>query len=450
MSEGYSNPAGSLPSVPGWKTRAIEDVCQAVTSGGTPLRSRTEYYEGGTIQWFKTKELKDNTLFKSEEQITQLAIEETSAKLFPKDTVLMAMYGDGKTITSLGMLGEEAASNQACCAMIVNQESCEPRFLFYTLRHHRDDFIRMASGGAQRNLSGRLIRRFAIGVPNLPVQRRIAHILGTLDDKIELNRRMNRTLEAIARAIFKSWFVDFLPVRAKIAARTQTGDPVHARAEGREIVGMDPETAALFPDSFQDSPLGKIPKGWDIGGVSDFAKVRYGPAYASKLFNDKGDGLPLLRIRDLRTHAPQVFTTEEHPRGEVVSLGDIVIGMDGEFRAHLWTGPDSWMNQRVCKLAPLQQELRSFLYFAAKRPLAECERSKTGTTVIHLGKGDIDSFRLLRPPHAILEAYSRLSDPILSLGTRLAGSSSVLASLRDAMLPRLLSGSLTVEATGET
>ena len=329
--------------------------------------------------------------------------------------------------------------NQNTCCVIARSGSADQRFLFYLLRSKEFAlYAANAAGGSanQARLPVANLKAFEFAQPPLKEQKRVAHILGTLDDKIELNRRMNRTLEAIARAIFKSWFIDF--------------DPVYAKAEGGEPVGMDPETAALFPASFQDSPLGKIPKGWDVGGVRGFAEVRYGAAYSSKHFNDEGDGLPLLRIRDLKTHSPQVYTTEEHSKGEVVSLGDIVVGMDGEFRAHIWTGPDSWLNQRVCKLSPIQQGLHGFVYLAVKRPLAECERAKTGTTVIHLSKSDIDSFQLIHPPRVILKAYSHVSEPILSLGTRLASSSADLASVRDMLLPRLLSGQLQADAVGNT
>jgi len=245
--EPHSNPTLLAPTPNGWRVAAIEELCEKVTSGGTPLRSDPSFYQGGAYSWFRTQELKDCVLFEADEKITEKALAQTSAKLFPKDTIFMAMYGDGKTITSLGILAKEAATNQACCAMIPDRSTCDSRFLFYALKHHREDFLRIASGGAQRNLSGKLIRRFAINTPPLNEQRAIAHILGTLDDKIDLNRRMNETLEAMARALFKSWFVDF--------------DPDRAKAERRDS-GLPKPLADLFPDSFEDSELGEIPKGW--------------------------------------------------------------------------------------------------------------------------------------------------------------------------------------------
>src|SRR5690606_31442570 len=127
-------------------------------------------------------------------------------------------------------------------------------FKYYLLKSLGLD--RMNADSAVPGLNRDAAHARAIRVPPLSEQRAIAHILGTLDDKIELNRRMNATLEAIARAILKSWFVDF--------------DPVHAKARGEQPYGMDADTAALFPDAFEDSELGPIPAGW---GIADFGKL---------------------------------------------------------------------------------------------------------------------------------------------------------------------------------
>jgi len=159
-----------------------------------------------------------------------------------------------------------------------------------------------------------------ISLPSLPEQRAIAHILGTLDDKIELNRRRNQTLEAMARALFKDWFVDFGPVRAKM--------------EGREPY-LPADLWQLFPDRLDEE--GK-PEGWEFRSVYDFANVVYGAPFASKQFNTAGAGTPLIRIRDLASHEPGVWTEQIHPKGHLIDPGDIVVGMDGEFRLHVWKG----------------------------------------------------------------------------------------------------------------
>ena len=296
---GFTNPTsfGGIPA--GWTVQPIETLCEKVTSGATPLRSNSEFYRNGSIRWFRTKELNDGYLDDSEEKITSLAVEKTSAKIFPPKTVLMAMYGDGNTITSLGILRKESATNQACCALIVNPKVCDYSFLFYSLKFHRDDFIRLATGGAQRNLSGTLIRNFAIKVPPLDEQKKIAHILGTLDDKIELNQQMNQTLEGIARALFKSWFIDFDPVRAKL--------------DDRQPAGMDAETAALFPDSFDDSPLGKIPKGWKAGAADDIITILSGGTPKTSMPVYWNGNIPWFSVKDAPAESDiYVLETEKY------------------------------------------------------------------------------------------------------------------------------------------
>jgi len=138
-----------------WQLRSVESVCTRVTTGGTPSRRKQEFFENGTIPWFKTGELKDQLLFDSEEHITIEALESSSAKVFPANTVLVAMYGDDDTITTLGVLRRPAATNQACCAMMPDPDICDWRYFFYALMHTRADLLRVVVGDAQRNLSGR-------------------------------------------------------------------------------------------------------------------------------------------------------------------------------------------------------------------------------------------------------------------------------------------------------
>jgi type I restriction enzyme S subunit len=260
---------------------------------------------------------------------------------------------------------------------LTEPDAADYRYIYFILS--QDTYVRqmfgIADGSAQANISGSQIESLEVPLPPLPEQRAIAHVLGTLDDLIELNRETNEILEEMARALFKSWFVDFDPVRAKL--------------EGRPPAGMDAATAALFPDHFQDSELGQIPNGWEVGSVYEICSVTYGVPFASKLFNSSMDGRPLIRIRDLPGECPGVWTEEVHPKGYLVQPGDIVVGMDGEFRAYLWGGEEAWLNQRVCVFAPKNGFSPAFVRNSIVSPLAQVEATEIATTVIHLGKNDI-------------------------------------------------------------
>ena len=239
----------------------------------------------------------------------------------------------------------------------------------------------------------------------------------------------------MARELFKSWFVDFEPVRAKMEGRWHRGE---------SLPGLPAENYDLFPARLVPSELGEIPEGWEVKRLGEVASVVYGAPFASKRFNQSGTGLPLIRIRDLAAHDPSVFTDEQHPKGQPIKSGDIVVGMDGEFRAHVWKGPVSWLNQRVCHFKPHSGVPLSFLFEALVDPLADIERAKVGTTVIHLGKTDIDSIELLIPSEAIFDRYSCITNPLIQQLVANSAESRSLAAQRDALLPKLISGEIRV------
>ncbi|HHF8530688.1 TPA: restriction endonuclease subunit S, partial [Escherichia coli] len=250
----------------------------------------------------------------------------------------------------------------------------------------------------------------------------------TISERIDGLQKTNATLEAIAQALFKSWFVDF--------------DPVHAKARGEPPQGMDDATAALFPDSFEESELGMIPKGWRAGSIYDIASVIYGAPFASKKFNTENLGIPLIRIRDLKSENPGVYTEEIHPKGYLVQPGDLVVGMDGEFRAYIWGGTPAWLNQRVCVFMPKGDYSSAYVNYTIKPQLASVEATETATTVIHLGKNDIDHFKSIIPDTTILKLFSEITSPIYSKIVEGKLKAQTLAQLRDTLLPKLISGQL--------
>ena len=205
---------------------------------------------------------------------------------------------------------------------------------------------------------------------------------------------------------------------------------------------MDAATAALFPDSFEESELGLVPNGWNVRSVYDVARVIYGAPFASKRFNTEGVGAPLVRIRDLKHESPGVYTDENHPKGYMIQPGDLVVGMDGEFRAYLWGGNPAWLNQRVCVFAPEHGVPAAFVHRSIMPLLAAVEASETATTVIHLGKNDIDRFRVVVPDPKILESFGAVSEPIYARIVENKKNAFSLSALHDTLLPRLISGQL--------
>ena len=302
------------------------------------------------------------------------------------------------------------------------------RWLYYAIQHYK--LGEVDDGSPIPSTTRSAVYVLDLEVPPSKEQCAIANILGTLDDKIELNRNMNETIEAMARALFKSWFVDF--------------DPVHAKDDGRDP-GLPKPLADLFSDSFEDSELGEIPIGWEVGSIYTAAEVIYGAPFASAKFNSDGIGKPLIRIRDLADESPGVFTAEEHPKGYLVKPGDIVVGMDGEFRSYLWGGVESWLNQRVCVFKPRTGFSSPFVLHSIVGLLAGVEATETATTVIHLGKNDIDRFKIVVPAKPILTAFGQLADPLFQRIVVNKQESRTLTALRDTLLPKLISGELGIE-----
>ena len=360
-----------------------------------------------------------------------------------EDDLLVTMTDLSKQSDTLGLPalvpsrldGRRYLHNQRLGKISVNDpRMLDPRYLFYVMcsPDYRHEILASATGTTVKHTSPGRIKHFRFLLPPLAEQRRTAHILRTLDDKIELNRQMNETLEEMARAIFKDWFVDFGPVRAKM--------------EGRDAY-LPEEIWRLFPDRLVESELGEVPEGWGVSRIEKFASVVYGAPFASKRFNDQGKGLPLIRIRDLTTNEPSVFTDEIHPKGHLIEPGDIVAGMDGEFRAHYWLGNQSWLNQRVCHFEPVEGISRVFLREAISAPLAILERAKVGTTVIHLGKRDIDNIELVFPDRRILNSFAGITEPLVHQVIANAAESRALASKRHSLLPVLVSGKVRVQDT---
>lgn len=295
-------------------------------------------------------------------------------------------------------------------------EDVDPQYLYQILRSNDTlaqlQMLAESRSGTFPQITYSELSNIMISLPSQKTQKNIVSLLSSLDRKIELNNKINADLEEMAQAIFKNWFVEFEPFK-----------------DGK----------------FVDSELGMIPEGWKVGSPYEYVKVVYGAPYKSAKFNDNGEGLPLIRIRDLKDCNPQFYTPEILPQTEYVNMGDIVAGMDAEFVPHIWKGNTGLLNQRVCKLMPQQTSISNlFVLYLMKPELEFVQSYKTGTTVSHLGKADIDKFVVVLPPLKVVEECSKILDSILQRIKNISAESRTLSTLRDTLLPRLMSGELEV------
>jgi type I restriction enzyme S subunit len=297
------------------------------------------------------------------------------------------------------------------------------------------------------SLNTQLLSNVPIYYPPLSEQHAVAHVLGTLDDKIELNRQMNETLEAMVRALFKSWFIDF--------------DPVHAKAEGRDP-GLPADIAALFPDSFQDSDLGEVPKRWAVRSLGELIKTVKGCSYKSDDLVDSDTALVTLksfaRGGGYRPDGLKSFAGSYKPE-QVVTPGELVIACTDVTQAAAVIGRTAVVRGAtryrtlVASLDTLivrpnsQDMTRSFLYFLGRTDdfVAHTYSHTTGTTVLHLAKEAVPSFAFALPPAQLVREFDSLANPVLNRIQAADEQSEAITILRDTLLPKLLSGELRVK-----
>ncbi|MBL9154729.1 MAG: restriction endonuclease subunit S [Verrucomicrobiales bacterium] len=310
-------------------------------------------------------------------------------------------------------------------------ENCDQTFLYYVLKS--TDFSAIIGGTTQPLITQTAVKALPMLLPPLAEQKSIAAVLGALDDKIELNRRMNATLEAMARALFQSWFVDFDPVRAKL--------------DGRPPAALDPATAALFPDSFQDSSLGPIPKGWEVRSLDKTAHYLNGLALQKYPPGD-GPTLPVIKIAQLRkgdsTGADRCNT--ELPPNYIVQDGDVLFSWSGSLEVELWCGGPGALNQHLFKVTSPEFP-KWFYYLWTLYHLDEFRliAADKATTMGHIQRGHLTAANVLIPPLQLLDAMTRTMAPLIDQLIANRIQSRTLATLRDTLLPKLLSGELSVK-----
>jgi type I restriction enzyme S subunit len=316
-----------------------------------------------------------------------------------------------------------------------------PRFLYYFLSTDEGQhaLVQASHGSVQVNIAPRaVVEQIELPVPTLVEQRAIAHILGTLDDKIDLNRRMNETMDAMARVLFKSWFVDF--------------DPVRAKAEGRDS-GLPKHLADLFPDSFEDSELGEIPTGWRWSPLYNIATYLNGAAYAAFQPNDERRGLPIIKIAELKSGvtAQTKYSDVQMPEKYRIVRGDILFSWSGNpdtsIDTFVWSHGPGWLNQHIFRVAPHRERERAFVLSTLKtlRPVfAEIARNKQTTGLGHVTVDDMKRLLIARPDDRGVQAWNAVAAPIHE--RTLQGELQIhdLAALRDTLLPKLISGELRI------
>ena len=346
-------------------------------------------------------------------------------------------------------------------------------FLYQYLSPTFQDFLtsRTIHGSTVDRIALKEFPDFEIDLPSLGVQHQIAKVMLDIDAKIDLNRRINQTLEAMAQAIFKSWFVDFDPVKAKIAAKQEGRDPLRAAMSAisgkpdADLDALPPEqydqlaaTAALFPYEMEESELGEIPKGWKANQINQFGDVICGKTPSKTNPEYFGGGIPFIKIPDMHNSVYVVSPSERLSASGValqakktIPPGSICVSCIATVGKVVITHELSQTNQQINSIVPRLPQYTTYLYFQMKEKEKEFhDLASGGSATLNMNTSTFSKVSVLNPEFEVLEKFSTLVAPLFSEILARQKQSALLSETRDTLLPKLLSGELSVtEATAE-
>lgn len=389
-----------VKSMEEWKEIKVGDIGRVIT-GKTPKTSNSTYYGGNIPFLTPSDDMSVKYVRDTKKHITEEGRNSVKNATLPANAICVSCIGSdlGKVVITT----KETVTNQQINSIIVDETKFDVDYIYYAMIELGKVLnFHSKTSTAVPIVNKSSFSQYAILCPPLNVQKKIGTLLSSIDRKIEANEDINNNLEQQMSALYKSWFVDYTP-----------------------FDGIKPET-------------------WIESDIYSISNIIYGAPFKSKLFNTEKIGKPIIRIRDLKEQAFVTYTTEEHPKGYSLQYGDIVVGMDGEFRPYIWGNEEAWLNQRVCVFNNKRQKGKAFLLYTLKPLLNHIEQTQVATTVIHIGKKDFDAFKLYLPDNKVLDEFDEITSPMIWQIVNNSLENKRLAILRDSLLPKLMSGEIDV------
>ena len=396
-----------------WKEVRLGDVCSELSDG---LHKAPKFIVNGEYIFVNAKNLYNGYILDNDP--TKKTSHEEYLKYkkpLGKHTILYSIDG---TIGNIAKYrGEKCVLGKGACYINCNPEIVESSYLYYQLQspHFKSYIHLMSTGSTIKHISLKTMRDYVFELPSLDDQRRIASILSSLDRKIELNNKINADLEEMAQAIFKNWFVDFEPFK-----------------DGK----------------FVDSELGMIPEGWKVGRLTEIASYMNGLAMQKFPPENNEDSLPVLKIKELG----QGFCGTDSDRCSCnikdeckIHNGDVIFSWSGTLLVDVWCGGDCGLNQHLFKVTSNDYP-KWFYYYWTKHHLQEFIHiaKDKAVTMGHIKRGHLEEAMVAIPDNDSMEKAHELFEPILSKMISLRLESSRLSTLRDTLLPRLMSGEIEI------
>ncbi|MFO1256813.1 MAG: restriction endonuclease subunit S [Gammaproteobacteria bacterium] len=414
--------------------KSLSEISINISSGLTPLRSNPEYWVNGTIPWLKTEQLGEKYIYDTNEYISSVALEKTSIKIFPEESLSIAMYGEGKTRGNVSILKKPMTTNQACCNVVIDPKKADSEYVYYFLKTQYEE-LRNLSSGVRKNLNSNDIKNYPIRLPEtLNSQRKIAGVLTALDAKIELNNRINTELEAMAKTLYDYWFVQFdFPDANGKPYKTSGGKMVYNSTLKREI-----------------------PEEWTDGTLSDLGQIVGGSTPSTdKPVNFSANGTPWITPYDLSNNRGNKFITrgiqdvseegmkdaslKKYPAGTVLLSSRAPIGYMAIARNELTT------NQGFKSFIPNCGYSTPFIYYTVKGSLKVITQYASGSTFKEISSAVLKTVKVCLPNSDVVEYFTRTVEPIFNQQDLVERENESLTQLRDWLLPMLMNGQVTVK-----
>ena len=391
-----------------WKKVKLGEICERVTSGGTPKANVSSYYNPPTIPWLKTKEVNYCRITETENYISEEGLKNSSAKLISPNSVIIAMYGQGDTAGRVAINKIPLATNQACCNLTIDKSKADYEFIYYQLCTLYDKLVSLKAGAAQPNLNARIIKNLEIIMPSLPIQYCIANILSRYDSLIENYRKQIKLLEEAAQRLYKEWFIDL-----------------------------------RFPGHENTKIVDGVPEGWEKKKLHEIAEVVMGSSPKSEFYNNDKQGLPFhqgvgsygTRFVDDNVYSTSITRLAEPnsilfsvraPVGRLnITKNKIIIGRGLAAMNH-------------------KDGFQSFLFYMLKERFFMDNIIGNGSIFASISKVELLDQEFIVPPMITIMAFeslsSKLDKKIQGVDTQLR----LLTEARDRLLPKLMSGEIEI------
>ncbi|NUE81256.1 restriction endonuclease subunit S [Snodgrassella sp. ESL0304] len=408
--------------------KPLSSIAKNISSGLTPLRSNPLFWVNPTVPWLKTEQLGNKYIFDTKEYISEEAVKKNNMKIFPKNTLSIAMYGEGKTRGNLSILKTEMATNQACCNIEIDPEYADFEYVYYFLKTQYQN-IRNLSSGIRKNLNSNDIKNYLIYLPDSKQEQiKISSVLMLIDQKIELNNRINTELEAMAKTLYDYWFVQFdFPNEEGKPYKSSGGKMVYNSTLKREIPEgwlfkrLSSLTNIITETIIPEKSASKIFKYFSIPQFDEnkIYKIEYGCNIKSNKFRVTENDLLVSKLNPWFNRVVYPMAAED----QICSTEFVVLRTDNF-------------------------ESKSFLYcITTSKPFIDyCSQSSTGTSNSHkrIDPNLIIDYAIPFQQQTI-EKFSNISNPIIRKIIKNYYENARLASLRDFLLPMLMNGQVTVK-----